>query len=399
MPICKSKTSPATLSSRKLFFSAACVAFVFSAASAREEDPPASATAGTEFDDRLQEGLRALYSLDYDRARATFRLFIDEFPHDPVGPYAMTTTDWWELTNEFDEKNPELEDKFLGGAWRTAELSRRRIREGDTRGEAHLCLGGALGLISRWDAIQGKWLAAYRHGKQAFNAQKKALEINPRLYDAYLGVGMFHYYTATLPHVVKILAKLIFGGNKEQGLKEIRWAMEKGRFSRTAAQLFLVGIYNNTEKDYAAALDLVRAGRREFPHSSFFHFVEMLTLENARDWTSLRREAHDFLFRIDRKEPSYRTKYRHRAYLALGNSYFGEGKPAEALENYNRAIHEFPAEDRWLTWTHLCRGKAFDLLGERDKALADYRTVLKRRNVWGLHDQAEDYIEKPYRAS
>jgi hypothetical protein len=60
-----------------------------------------------------------------------------------------------------------------------------------------------MGLLARWEAITGHWHAAYRHGRQAFKAQQKAIEINPAQYDAYLGVGIFHYYTATLPAGVK----------------------------------------------------------------------------------------------------------------------------------------------------------------------------------------------------
>jgi tetratricopeptide (TPR) repeat protein len=373
------------------------LAFLLAAAPLRAvPEPPAGATAAADFDLRLQSGLRALYNLDYDAARATFGLFAEQFPGDPMGHYALATTDWWELTNEFDEDDPALEARFLDRARRTVELARLRVRESDPLGEARLCLGGALGLIARWEAIEGKWLAAYRHGRQAFKAQKEAVEVNPELYDAYLGVGMFHYYAATLPSVVKVLAKLMFGGNKKQGLDEIRLAMEKGRFSRTAAQLFLVGIYLNTEKDYAAALELIRAGRREFPESPFFHLVEMMALENSRLWEEMRREARDFLARVERGEPFYRRKYLARGHLLLGNSHLVEKRPAAALEEYDLVLRDFPSEDRWITWTHLYRGKALDALGRRAEALEAYRAVRKRRDVWGLHDQAEALIDKPY---
>jgi len=344
----------------------------------------------------IDDGLRALYDLDYEAARQNFTVLAEKFPDDPIGQYALTTTHWWELTNEFDEQNPALEKKFIEAAERTVVIAREKIRRGDPGGEAHLCLGGALGLMSRWDAIQGHWFRAYRHGKQAFNAQEKALKINPQLHDAGLGVGIFHYYTATLPRVVKLLAKLVFGGNKEQGLAEIRRAMTQGRFSRTAAKLFLVGIYNNNEKNYTEALALVREGRQEFPRSSFFHFLEILTLENIGDWAAMRQEAESFIRRVESGDFSYRKKYLHRAYFALGNSSLGEKKPAEAVAYYDRVIRDLPSEDRWVTWTYLNRGKAHDLLGRREQALSDYRAVLQRRDVWGMHDQAEDYISRPY---
>jgi hypothetical protein len=125
------------------------------------------------------------------------------------------------------------------------------LKKGDPTGEIRLCLGGALGLKGRWDAIQGHWLAAYKNGKKAFDVQDEAIKSNPELYDAYLGVGIFHYYVAVLPAAVKIFARMIFGGSKAQGLREINLAKDKGRFSRTAALLFLVNLHVNNEKDPA----------------------------------------------------------------------------------------------------------------------------------------------------
>jgi hypothetical protein len=48
--------------------------------------------------------------------------------------------------------------------------------------------------------------------------------------------------------------------------------------------------------------------------------------------------------------------------------------------------------------TFLNRGRAHDRLGEREKAIADYNEVLKRRNVWQLHDKAKALLKTPDRA-
>jgi tetratricopeptide (TPR) repeat protein len=353
---------------------------------------------GPEAFDRLAEtGLEALYNLDYARARTAFEALTREYPSRSIGSYAISTLLWWELTNEFDERHPALEKSFLNSADQTIAQAKENIKRGDPTGEEHLALGGALGLKSRWEAIQGHWFKAYIHGKQAYKAQKAAMELNPSLYDAYLGVGIFNYYTATLPSAIRVLAKLVrIRGDKALGLSQIRLAMEKGQFARTAAQLFLVGIYNNVEKDYDKALALVRQGRERFPQSSLFHFLEILTLENRKEWDAMRREAGDYIARVHRGEPSYRKAYLHRGYFLLGNSFLGERRPEDALRLYDKVIREFESEDRWVSLAYLNRGKAYDALGERDKALADYRAVLKRRDVWGLHDQAEAFKKRPY---
>jgi len=341
----------------------------------------------------VEKGVTALYNLDYAAARQNFEALKTQYPQSAIGPYAMTTALWWELTNEFDENNPDLEKEFLAAADATVKFARESVKRGDPDGMERLCLGGALGLKSRWEAIEGKWLKAYVHGKQAYKLQEEAIRVNPELYDAYLGVGIFHYYTATLPSMIRALAWVVaVKGDREKGLKEIHQAMEKGLFSRTAAQLFLIGINNNKEKNYAEAHRLVQAGRKEFPQSSFYHLIEMMTLENLKDWAALRREAEDYLARIQNGEPSYRKTYFHRGYFLLGNSHLGAGEYATAVSTYDKILQVFPNQDRWISWTYLNRGKAHEALGDNDAAMKDYREVLKRRDVWQLHDKAEEQI-------
>jgi tetratricopeptide (TPR) repeat protein len=357
---------------------------------------PAETTPPSAQDVLIEGGLTDLYNLQYAAARKKFTQLSEKFPDQPLGAYALAMALWWELTNEFDEQNDALEKEFLATVDRAVSQSTAALPRDDD-GSALLCLGGALGLRGRWDAIQGHWIKAYRDGKRAFNAQRDAIKKNPHLYDAYLGVGIFHYYTATLPAVVKVLARFIFGGNKAEGLAEIRLAMTKGKFSRTAARLFLAGITLNNEKDPAGALALVRDGRKEYPRSSFFHFLELLMLEGAGDWPALKEGAEDYIAKTETKDPFYSPNHLHRGYYMRANSRLGAGDPTGALEEYDALLARFTVEDRWMTLALLHRGMAHDALGKREEALKNYRAVLTRRDVWELHNQARTLIRKPYR--
>jgi tetratricopeptide (TPR) repeat protein len=355
------------------------------------------ATVDEHMNDAIDTALVDLYNLDFEKAKTGFRQLTATYPDHPIGLYGLTTALWWELTNEYDEQNSALEKEFLAAADQTIQMTKKGIKQGDPSGIGRLCLGGSLGLLARWDAIQGHWLAAYRNGKQAFDLQSQAIQINPELYDAYLGPGIFHYYVAVLPSAAKFFAHMVFGGSKNQGLEEIRLAMNKGRFSRTAARLFLVNIYTNNEKDPATALALLSDGRKAFPDSPFFQFVELLVLEEARDWNALETGAQDFLMRIKNGSPHYGPTLEHRGLFALANSYLGKRETDKALSLYNRIIKDFPYEDRWISMSYLNRGKTYDLMGRREEALADYRVVLKRRDVWQLHDKAKALTRRPFR--
>jgi len=73
------------------------------------------------YDRLIDDRLRALYYLDYSKANEDFRELTDRFPASPLGPYAVATGWWWELTNEFDERNPALEKQFLAAADRAVK--------------------------------------------------------------------------------------------------------------------------------------------------------------------------------------------------------------------------------------------------------------------------------------
>ncbi|HXF38615.1 MAG TPA: hypothetical protein VN687_02775, partial [Blastocatellia bacterium] len=45
---------------------------------------------------------------------------------------------------------------------------------------------------------------------------------------------------------------------------------------------------------------------------------------------------------------------------------------------------------------YLHAGQAFDALGKRDEALAEYQMVLKRENVFDSHKLASEYVKKAY---
>lgn len=347
-------------------------------------------------DTLIDTGLEAMYNLDYARSRAAFDELATRFPQNPIGPYGRATILWWELTNEYDEQNDALEKEFLAAVQDTVVKTRALAKNGDPTGLIRLCGGGALGLKGRWDAIGGHWLAAYRAGKQAYNLQSAAIKANPAMYDAYLGPGIFHYMVATLPAAAKVIGRMMFGGSKEQGLQEIRLTMEKGRFAKTAARLFLVNIYVNNEKDPAAALALLREGRAAYPQSPFFHYVELLILEEAKDWPALEAGAKDYLAKIHAGAPHYSPRFEHMGLFALANAHRGAGRLEDALALYSRVVTRPARDDRWVSLAYLNRGKTFDLLGRREDALADYRTVLKRRDVWQLHDKARDRVRRPH---
>jgi len=51
-----------------------------------------------------------------------------------------------------------------------------------------------------------------------------------------------------------------------------------------------------------------------------------------------------------------------------------------------------------VTMAHLYAARAYDAGGKRDEALAQYKTVLARPNVYDAHDAAKRGLQKAYKA-
>src|SRR5258706_1716406 len=120
--------------------------------------------------------------------------------------FGIASAHWWRISSYVLEADPKESRPCLDAAERCIKLSNAKIKKGDPTGEGHLVLGGALGLRGRWEATNQKWIDAYFSGKKAYKYLSEALKINPSLTDAYIGHGIFDYFVATLPAIIRSLA-------------------------------------------------------------------------------------------------------------------------------------------------------------------------------------------------
>ncbi len=231
-------------------------------------EPPASQP--------LDHGLWWLYHLQYDKARADFDTYISSHPKDPEGYFYRTATDWWHLAQEFEYKLPDIQVQFQADAEKTIEVSQELYDSTDDRkvkARALLYWGGAEGLRGRWLVTQHEWVSAYFAGKRGARYLRRAVDYDPTQYDAYMGLGIYDYFTDTMSGVQAVLAALLIHGDKARGLKELQIAIDKSELARVEAMTFLIEIYNAEERTPAKALPLAQELHKEFPQSPAMHLM------------------------------------------------------------------------------------------------------------------------------
>jgi tetratricopeptide (TPR) repeat protein len=350
----------------------------------------------------LEQGLWWLYHLQYDQARKLFTEYTTAHPNDPAGYFYKTAADWWQLAQQFDQDLPEVRQRLDDDFQATVKVAENLLDtkpDDKTKGMACLYKGGAQGLKGRWLVTQGQWVKAYFLGKNGHKMLKRALEYDSNLYDAYLGLGIYDYYTDTLPGIQKVLAALLIHGDKARGLKELQWAIEKGEHARVEAMMFLIEIYTWEEKTPEKALEIAQRLHAEYPKSPAMYLAEIIDYYELHQWDKLTEEAQDYLVKSLQQADYYPREGRFPAWYCIGIAAFWGGHDADqALLYMNKIIaEETNPSSRWLTFAYLRAAQANDVKGQREQALALYRKVLDRPDFWGSHNEAKHGIKDPVR--
>jgi tetratricopeptide (TPR) repeat protein len=144
-------------------------------------------------------------------------------------------------------------------------------REPD-RAEAWFYLGGAYGARAQWRVLRRERLGAARDGKRIKEALERALALDPRLQEAYFGIGLYHYYADVAPAAAKMLRWLLLlpGGDKTQGMQEMMRAREHAELFGDEADYQLHDIYLWYEKQPQRALTLLTNLRDRHPRNPLF---------------------------------------------------------------------------------------------------------------------------------
>src|SRR5688572_17718997 len=114
---------------------------------------------------------------------------------------------WWQI--QLDPHNTARDQAFSARVEAAITAADAWTRREPRRAEAWFYLGGAYGARVQWRSLRGQQLAAARDGKRIKDALERALALDPGLQDAWLGVGLYHYYAAVAPTAARVLRFLL----------------------------------------------------------------------------------------------------------------------------------------------------------------------------------------------
>jgi len=350
-----------------------------------------------EVEAKIDAALTANYRLQFDRAETILRTLEAERARHPLIGFGHLLNAWWELTAAVLEEDETASQPMLEAAEIVLAEAETRIDAGDPTGEAHLVKGATLGLIGRWHITNHHWWRSYIVGKRAKAALEEALVINPGLIDAYAGIGIFDYFVAKLPGIVRFVA---FGGaenNPEVGRREIDLALAEGRFTVVGTQAALALIELRNELNPTRALALIDELLAGYPDSAFFRSLRTIALYDLNRPAELTAEAElQAQLLAEGRFPANRAA---QVDFTRGLAHFRAREWTEAHADFLAAVKHADRTDPWGTWALLHLGYLLDLDGNRPAAREQYRQVKRLTNRMGTARLADRHLDVPFTAS
>jgi tetratricopeptide (TPR) repeat protein len=206
-------------------------------------------------------------------------------PDHPLGYLLEAEARWWEIWCQSAEYKYGMNLPRHRGKVKADQLYLDVVAKAEALAEAgqakhesaemHLYAGMAGGLAARLYGLRAENRAAARAGVRAREHFLRALALDPSLADADMGLGLYNYYVDTLSTIARVLRFFmgIPGGSKEEGIRQLQQAMDRGQLTPALARYYLTVCLHLYDQKYEQALQVVTPLVEKYPENPIFRLV------------------------------------------------------------------------------------------------------------------------------
>jgi tetratricopeptide (TPR) repeat protein len=346
--------------------------------------------------ERVIAGVDAFYSMRYDLAMAIYDDLIAKYPADPTGYFFRSQIFLWRYL--FDYSEPDYK-RFIAACDKSIAVAEEAIKVNPNNNYGRTILGAIYGFRSIANFRAENLVKATLDGRSCYNYLNESLKRDPKQYDAYLGMGVFHFGIAVMPSTVKFAANFAgLKGDRESGLREVGIAAEKSLFSRSDAKIFLAFIEVYFNKDYGKGFKYLQDLLQKYPNN----IPVLYTLGNVETFLKKMTFANDYYKKVVQLADTNFKTFTTLANYRMGEAYFRLNdfdKGKACLQRYFKA--RFERSFRGIAFYRLAL--MYEMSGDRTSAVKGYQKCLEvapfePEDKYAIR-KAKEYVKTPLDAN
>ena len=209
-------------------------------------------------------------------------------------------------------KKPE-DESYFALADKAIQLARAQIAKSDTA-EMHVYVAIGFALKARLYSLRDQKRDIAHAGVTARSECLRALQLDPDMADATAALGLYNYYVDTLSGIAKVLRFFmgIPGGNKEEGIRQMKIGMDHAAFLAVDSRFYLAKNLRTYDRNYEEAAQIAEPLATRYPRNPVF----LLLLGNINQELGRNAKAAEY-FRAAQSapiaDPACAARARHSA--------------------------------------------------------------------------------------
>jgi len=353
------------------------------------------------FDSRVNEGIKQIYNIKFTEAEKTFRSVIADYPNQPAGRFFLAMIDWWKIL--LDPDNESYDEIFFQKLEDVIYQCDQLLDKNPKNVDALFFKGGSIGFRGRLRAFRESWLKAADDGREALPIVEEAAALDPNNLDVQLGFGIYNYYADVIPSeypMVKPLMIFFPDGDKAKGIQQLKNTAFNGKFAKYEARYFLMTLYYRYENNAIAADEFSKMLCDDFPDNPVFEKWRGRIAVKRGDYFLADSVFKDVLAKADKKYFGYNTpnSLREAAYY-VGNTYKNNGQIDSAKIYLERCISESKKIDEegeesgFQVNAVLFLAQMAETQNNKDEAIRLYEKLLDMNDYGRSHSIAESSLK------
>lgn len=321
----------------------------------------------------ILQGLNEYYNFSWTKSENQFQKLIDKYPDDPRGYHYMSGIYFWYFFSNKDKADLEKFLEYSDDAIDKA-VAKLDTLENDT--ELLYILGANYSYRAMAFTQEGKFLDAVWATKRSESFLKKVIEINPKYYDAYLGLGLYNFALGQIPKAFQWALSIAgMKGDKDKGLAYIREAVEKGTFTKVEAKFYYSQILSDFFADYRESSKYLNSLILKYPDNLLFNYSLAVINLKARKLQAANRILKKIVRTKNKKLPQLIAF----SNFLLGDIQFKQNNFDSATVYYDRFILAAPEND-YTGITNYRLAICYEFMGQ-DNVAQTYFKLANRGNA------------------